>query len=120
MLEDIWENYKKVQGDNTYWWHDQKLEEEERQKLGINIEEYEPPMVHVETFEVKRYLFDTNQSFICVTKELMDSLLMGRENESRFRDLIRFLYEETGIRGETRLFYRRFARSQLLQLSLEE
>ncbi|GJX23916.1 hypothetical protein Tco_0228361 [Tanacetum coccineum] len=22
MLDDIWENCKKVQGDNTYWWHD--------------------------------------------------------------------------------------------------
>ncbi|GJU74863.1 hypothetical protein Tco_1266268 [Tanacetum coccineum] len=29
----------KVQEDNTYWWHDQKSEEEERQKLGIIIEE---------------------------------------------------------------------------------
>ncbi|GJU53615.1 hypothetical protein Tco_1227329 [Tanacetum coccineum] len=89
MLEDIWENCKKVQGDNTYWWHDQKSKEEERRKLGINIEEYEPPMVHVETFEVKRYSFDTGQSFICVTKELMDTLPMGRENGSRFRDMIR-------------------------------
>ncbi|GJT53420.1 DNA-binding pseudobarrel domain-containing protein [Tanacetum coccineum] len=99
MLEDIWENCRKVQGDNTYWWHDQKSEEEERRKLGINIEEYEPPMVHVETFKVKRYSFDTGQSFICVTKELMDALPMGRENGSRFRDMIRFLYEEIGIRS---------------------
>ncbi|GJV27255.1 hypothetical protein Tco_1383703 [Tanacetum coccineum] len=89
MLEDIWENYRKVQGDNTYWWHDQKSEEGERRKLGINIEEYEPPIVHVETFEEKRYSFDTGQSFICVTKELMDALPIGRENRSRFRDMIR-------------------------------
>ncbi|GKF76409.1 hypothetical protein Tco_0225853, partial [Tanacetum coccineum] len=89
MLEDIWENCRKVQGENTYWWHDQKSEEEERQKLRINIEEYEPPMVYVETFEVKRYSFNTGQSFICVTKELMDALSMGRENGSRFRDMIR-------------------------------
>ncbi|GJV76682.1 hypothetical protein Tco_1508266 [Tanacetum coccineum] len=89
ILEDIWENYRKVQGDNTYWWHDQKSEEEERLKLRINIKEYEPSMVHVETFEVKRYSFDTGQSFICVTKELMDALPMGRENGSRFRDMIR-------------------------------
>ncbi|GJZ73063.1 Ras-related protein RabB1c [Tanacetum coccineum] len=46
-------------------------------------------MVHVETFEVKRYSFDTGQSFIRVTKELMDALPMGRENGSRFRDMIR-------------------------------
>ncbi|GJY41980.1 phospholipase-like protein [Tanacetum coccineum] len=65
ILEDIWENCRKVQGDNTYWWHDQKSEKEER------------------------YSFDTGQSFICVTKELMDALPMGRENRSRFRDMIR-------------------------------
>ncbi|GJX50115.1 hypothetical protein Tco_0276960 [Tanacetum coccineum] len=89
MLKDIWENCRKVQGDNTYWRHDQKSEEEERRKLGINIEKYERPMVHVETFKVKRYSFNTGQSFICVTKELMDALPMGRENGSRFRDMIR-------------------------------
>ncbi|GKA88632.1 hypothetical protein Tco_0810396 [Tanacetum coccineum] len=70
-------------------WHDQKSEEEERRQLGINIEEYDPPIVHVETFKIKRYSFDTGQNFICVTKELMDALPLGRENESRFRDMIR-------------------------------
>nr|GEX05072.1 hypothetical protein [Tanacetum cinerariifolium] len=99
MPEGIWENYRKVQRDNTYWWHDQKLEEEERQKLEINIKEYEPPTIYVETFKVKRYSFDTGQSFICVTKEFMDALPMGRENGSRFRDMIRFFYIEIGIRG---------------------
>ncbi|GJZ82500.1 reverse transcriptase domain-containing protein [Tanacetum coccineum] len=74
----------KVQGDNTYWWHDYKSEDEERKQLGIDIEEYDPPMVHVETFELKRYSFDTGQNFICVTKELMDALSLGRENGSRF------------------------------------
>ncbi|GJY25229.1 hypothetical protein Tco_0399955 [Tanacetum coccineum] len=34
----IWDE-RKVQGDNTYWWHDQKSKEEERRKLRINIEE---------------------------------------------------------------------------------
>ncbi|GJR43420.1 hypothetical protein Tco_1311523 [Tanacetum coccineum] len=108
---DIWENFKKVQRDNTYWWHDQKSEEEERQELGINIEEYDPPMVHVETFERKRYSFDSGQNFIFVTKELMDALPLGRENGSRFRDMIRkdvdsgrrihrnTLYQGSGIRG---------------------
>ncbi|GJR37565.1 phospholipase-like protein [Tanacetum coccineum] len=89
MLDDIWENCKKVQGDNTYWWHDQKSEEEERRELGINIEEYDPPIVHVETFEIKRYSFDSGQNFICVTKELMDALPFGRENGASFRDMIR-------------------------------
>ncbi|GJU65594.1 hypothetical protein Tco_1247429 [Tanacetum coccineum] len=88
MLDDIWENCKIVQGGNTYWWHDKKSEDEERRQLGINIEEYDLPMVHVETFKIKRYLFDTGQNFICVTKELMDALPLGRENGSRFRDMI--------------------------------
>ncbi|GJT76567.1 hypothetical protein Tco_1043292 [Tanacetum coccineum] len=75
--------------ESTSLWHDQKSKEEERRKLEINIEEYEPPMVHIETFEVKRYSFDTGQSFICVTKELMDALPIGTKNGSRFRDMIR-------------------------------
>nr|GEW36100.1 hypothetical protein [Tanacetum cinerariifolium] len=79
MLDDIWENCKKVQG---------KSKEEERRQLGINIEEYDTPMVHVKTFEINRYSFDTGQNFICVTKELMDALPLGRENGSRFRDMI--------------------------------
>ncbi|GJV69552.1 reverse transcriptase domain-containing protein [Tanacetum coccineum] len=64
-------------------------EEEEIRKLRIDIKEYDPPMVHVETFEVKKYPFDTSQNFICVTKDLMDALPLGRENGSRFRDMIR-------------------------------
>ncbi|GKB99620.1 hypothetical protein Tco_0985757 [Tanacetum coccineum] len=89
MLDDIWENCKKVQGDNTYWWHDQKSEEEERRELGINIEEYDPPIVYVENFKIKRYSFGSGQNFISATKELMDALLLGRENGARFRDMIR-------------------------------
>nr|GEZ63023.1 hypothetical protein [Tanacetum cinerariifolium] len=38
MLDDIGENCKKVQGDNTYWWYDQKSEEEESREMGTNIE----------------------------------------------------------------------------------
>ncbi|GJR62952.1 phospholipase-like protein [Tanacetum coccineum] len=88
MLEYIWENCKKVQGDNTYWWYDQKFKEEERREMGTNIGGYDPPRVHVETFKIKRYSFDNGQSFICVTKELMDALPLGRENGSRFREMI--------------------------------
>ncbi|GJR03921.1 reverse transcriptase domain-containing protein [Tanacetum coccineum] len=65
MLDDIWENCKKVQGDNTYWWYDQKSEEEERREIGVDIEGYDPP------------------------RELMDALPLGRENGSRFREMIR-------------------------------
>ncbi|GJY04604.1 hypothetical protein Tco_0370544 [Tanacetum coccineum] len=41
------------QGDNTYWWHDHGLEENERQESGLDIEEYDPLEVHVETFKIK-------------------------------------------------------------------
>ncbi|GJV64912.1 reverse transcriptase domain-containing protein [Tanacetum coccineum] len=61
MLDDIWENCKKVQGDNTYWWYDQKSEEDERREMGTDIE----------------------------GKELMDALPLGRENKSRFIEMIR-------------------------------
>ncbi|GJW18166.1 hypothetical protein Tco_0025602 [Tanacetum coccineum] len=89
MLDDIWENCNKFQGDNTYWWHDHGLEENERQESGLDIEEYNPPEVHVETFEVKRYSFNSRWSFICVTEEIGDTLPLGRENGSRFREMIR-------------------------------
>ncbi|GKB37605.1 reverse transcriptase domain-containing protein [Tanacetum coccineum] len=48
-LDDIWENCRKVQGDSTYWWYDQKSEKEER---------------------------------------IDGCLANGRENRSRFRDMI--------------------------------
>nr|GEV33743.1 hypothetical protein [Tanacetum cinerariifolium] len=80
-------------------------QEDERRKLGINIEEYDPPMVYVETFKVKRYSFDTSQSFIYVTKELMDAFPMGRENGSRFRDMIRSLYKEMKFKVSSTRFY---------------
>ncbi|GJS30111.1 hypothetical protein Tco_0490731 [Tanacetum coccineum] len=89
MLEDIWEYCEKVQGDNTNWWHDHGFEEDERQESGLDIEEYDPPKVHVKTFEVKRYSFDSGHSFIYVTKEIEDSLPLGRENGSRFIEMIR-------------------------------
>ncbi|GKD78307.1 hypothetical protein Tco_1340928 [Tanacetum coccineum] len=92
MLDEISEKCKKVQGDNTYWWHDHGLEDNERLESGLDIEEYNPPEVHVETFEVKRYIrliVGIGQSFICVTKEIGDTLPLGRENGSRFREIIR-------------------------------
>ncbi|GJS40343.1 DNA-binding pseudobarrel domain-containing protein [Tanacetum coccineum] len=57
MLDDIWENCKKVQGDNTCWWHDKKSEEEERRQR------------------------------LNTTEKLMDALPLGIENGSRFRDM---------------------------------
>ncbi|GKD31515.1 reverse transcriptase domain-containing protein [Tanacetum coccineum] len=59
MLDDIWENCKKVQGDNTYWWCDQKSEEEERREIRVDIEGIDG----------------------CFT--------IGKRNGSRFREMIR-------------------------------
>ncbi|GJR09879.1 hypothetical protein Tco_0792531 [Tanacetum coccineum] len=53
MLDKIWEYCKNVHRDNTYWWHDHGLEEEERKEIGIKIEKYDPPEVQIETFKVK-------------------------------------------------------------------
>ncbi|GJV94996.1 hypothetical protein Tco_1546573 [Tanacetum coccineum] len=33
ILEEIWENYKEVQGDDTYWWYDHWLEEHKKQEI---------------------------------------------------------------------------------------
>nr|GEW14808.1 hypothetical protein [Tanacetum cinerariifolium] len=68
--------------------HDHGLEENERQESGLDMEEYALPKVHVETFKVNRYSFDSGQSFICVRKEKGDTLPLGRENGSRFREMI--------------------------------
>ncbi|GJV60296.1 hypothetical protein Tco_1466396, partial [Tanacetum coccineum] len=43
MLEDIWEDFKKLQGNNSYWWHDHGQEENERQEIGLEMKEYSPP-----------------------------------------------------------------------------
>ncbi|GJW38709.1 hypothetical protein Tco_0064554 [Tanacetum coccineum] len=93
MLDDIWEYCEKVQRDNTYWWHDHGLEEDERQEIRVDIEEYDPPKVHVETFEVKRYSFDSGNSFISVTKE-NDLKRVGHMREVPKKD------QGDGIRGD--------------------
>ncbi|GJR75916.1 hypothetical protein Tco_0088281 [Tanacetum coccineum] len=87
ILEEIWENCKKVQGDDTYWWYDHCLEKDEKQEIREKV--YDPPKVHLKTFEITRYSFDSGNSFICITKETEDTLSLGRENRSRFREMIR-------------------------------
>ncbi|GJT84426.1 microrchidia 7-like protein [Tanacetum coccineum] len=63
ILEMIWENCKNIQGKAKEWWYDYWLEEDEKQENGDK--KYDPPMVHLETFEVTRYSFDNGNSFIC-------------------------------------------------------
>nr|GFA55867.1 RNA-directed DNA polymerase, eukaryota, reverse transcriptase zinc-binding domain protein [Tanacetum cinerariifolium] len=69
ILDKIWEYCKKVHKDSTYWWHGHGFGEDERDTMGIEIHEYDPPKVQSETFEVKRCSFKSGQSFVCVTKE---------------------------------------------------
>ncbi|GJY26571.1 hypothetical protein Tco_0401297 [Tanacetum coccineum] len=45
MLDKIWEYCKEVHRDSTYWWHDHGFEEEEHDKMGIEIDKYDPPEV---------------------------------------------------------------------------
>ncbi|GKC39762.1 hypothetical protein Tco_1052146 [Tanacetum coccineum] len=85
ILEMIWENYKNIQGKAKEWWYDYWLEKDEKQKNGDK--KYDLPMVHLETFDVTRYSFDNENSFICVTNKIKDILSLGRENGSRFRKM---------------------------------
>ncbi|GJR07656.1 hypothetical protein Tco_0790308 [Tanacetum coccineum] len=62
----------------------------------------EPPFMDIETFEIKRYSFKGGRSFVCITKQLDDALLLGRANGSRFMGMIKKeMEEEGGVRGET-------------------
>ncbi|GKA66531.1 hypothetical protein Tco_0766339 [Tanacetum coccineum] len=64
-------------------------------------EDYNPPMVHTETFEVTKYKFDNGCSFICVSGENNETLSLGRKNGSRFRKMIMEEMEEVlGNDGE--------------------
>ncbi|GJT85807.1 hypothetical protein Tco_1067524 [Tanacetum coccineum] len=77
---------------NKYWWYDYWYEDEEKTELGN--EDYDPPMVHIETFEVTKYKFNNGCSFICVSGENNETLSLGRKNGSRFRKMIMEEMEE--------------------------
>ncbi|GJV19763.1 reverse transcriptase domain-containing protein [Tanacetum coccineum] len=61
----------------------------EHEEMGIEDEDYHPPEVQVETFEVKKYSFEGRQSFVCVSKDLDNVLSLGRKNGSKFKEMIR-------------------------------
>ncbi|GKA97647.1 cysteine-rich receptor-like protein kinase, partial [Tanacetum coccineum] len=64
-------------------------------------EDYNPPMVNAETFEVTKYKFNNRCSFICVSSENNETLSLGRKNGSRFRKMIMEEMEEVlGNDGE--------------------
>ncbi|GJT30118.1 RNA-directed DNA polymerase, eukaryota, reverse transcriptase zinc-binding domain protein [Tanacetum coccineum] len=78
VIDDVWEKCEQNHGGTTYAWHDEGHEEEELWKCGIEKAEYVPPIVNVETFEVKRYSFMGGGSFIYITKQFDDALPLGR------------------------------------------
>ncbi|GJT83339.1 putative reverse transcriptase domain-containing protein [Tanacetum coccineum] len=92
VLEEIWTKCKRAQFKNKDWWYDYWYEDEEKTKLGD--ENYNPPMVHTETFEVTKYKFDNGCNFICVNGENNETLSLGRKNGSRFRKMIMEEIEE--------------------------
>ncbi|GKB68939.1 hypothetical protein Tco_0930351 [Tanacetum coccineum] len=77
---------------NKDWWYDYRYEDEEKMELGN--EDYNPPMVHTETFEVTKCKFNNGCSFICVSGKNNETLSLGRKNGSRFRKMIMEEMEE--------------------------
>ncbi|GJT90585.1 putative reverse transcriptase domain-containing protein [Tanacetum coccineum] len=57
-------------------------------------EDYDPPVVHTETFKVTKYKFNNGCSFICVSGENNETLSLGRKNGSRFKKMIMEEMEE--------------------------
>ncbi|GKB32949.1 phospholipase-like protein [Tanacetum coccineum] len=87
ILDNIWEYCNQVHNKN-YGWHDHEFKNKERKELGIEEDDYHPPEVQVETFEVKKYSFEGGQSFDCVSKDLNNVLPLGRKNGSKFKEMI--------------------------------
>ncbi|GJV42165.1 BYPASS-related protein [Tanacetum coccineum] len=88
ILDNIWEYCNQVHNKNNKW-HNYEFENKEYEEIGIEDKDYHPPEVQVETFEVKKYSFEGGQSFICVTKDLDNTLPLGRKNGSKFKEMIR-------------------------------
>ncbi|GJT21108.1 RNA-directed DNA polymerase, eukaryota, reverse transcriptase zinc-binding domain protein, partial [Tanacetum coccineum] len=82
ILDHIMEYCNQVHSKN-YEWHNYEFKNEE-----CEDKDYHPPEVQVETFEVKKYSFNGGQSFICVTKDLDNTLPIGRKNGSKFKEMI--------------------------------
>ncbi|GJT11408.1 reverse transcriptase domain-containing protein [Tanacetum coccineum] len=88
ILDHVWKYCNQVHNKN-YEWHNYEFENEECEKIGIEDKDYHPPEVQVETFKVKKYSLKGGQSFICVTKDLDNTLPLGRKNGSKFKEMIR-------------------------------
>ncbi|GJS51294.1 hypothetical protein Tco_0624656 [Tanacetum coccineum] len=99
VLEEIWTKCKRARCKNKDWWYDYWYEDEEKMELGN--EDYDPPMVHTETFKVTKYKFNNGCSFKCVNGENNETLSLGRKNGSRFRKMVMDVMKEVlGNDGE--------------------
>ncbi|GJT89954.1 hypothetical protein Tco_1078799 [Tanacetum coccineum] len=83
-LERSFDEYKWARRKNIDWWYDYWYEDEKKMEIGD--EDYNPPIVHTETFEVTKYKFKNGCSFINVSRENNETLSLGRKDGSRFRD----------------------------------
>ncbi|GJT65809.1 hypothetical protein Tco_1017289 [Tanacetum coccineum] len=90
-LDDIWEKCDRFQ-DTACHWHDEGFEEDEQWESGIEKTCYTPPFVKSENFEVKRYSFKNEKSFVRET-----SLLYRRV--ARFHLLQLSFEEESNAQG---------------------
>ncbi|GJU55314.1 hypothetical protein Tco_1229028 [Tanacetum coccineum] len=88
ILDNIREYCNQVHN-NNYGWHNHEFKNEEREEIGIKDEDYHPPEVQVEIFEVKKYSFEGGQSYVCVSKDLDYVSPLGRKNRSKFKEMIR-------------------------------
>ncbi|GKB88460.1 reverse transcriptase domain-containing protein, partial [Tanacetum coccineum] len=86
ILDHIWEYCNQVHNKN-YEWHNFEFENEECEEIGTEDKDYHPPEVQVKTFKVRKYSFKGGQSFICVTKDLDNTLPLGRKNRSKIQKL---------------------------------
>ncbi|GJS20293.1 reverse transcriptase domain-containing protein [Tanacetum coccineum] len=68
--------------------HISVFDERDEEKTELGNKDYNPPIVHTETFEVTKYKFDNGCSFICVSGENNETLSLGRKSGSRFRKMI--------------------------------
>ncbi|GKA86640.1 hypothetical protein Tco_0808351 [Tanacetum coccineum] len=92
-LERCLDEYNwRARSKNKDWWYDYWYEDEEKTKLGN--EDYDPPKVHIDLFEVTKYKFNNRCSFICVNGDNNETLSLGRKNGSRFRKMIMEEMEE--------------------------
>ncbi|GKE71421.1 hypothetical protein Tco_1529493, partial [Tanacetum coccineum] len=96
ILDDIWVKSEQVYGGTLESWYDKGFEEEEKREGYMDGTYYHPRELSVDTFKVKRYSFDNQNSFVCIKKMLKDEMPIGGVNDSRFKRMIRKKMDTSG------------------------